>query len=586
MGTLYILGISLIYSILLICIYFYKQRLNNLENKLFISLMLTNFIGLVLDILSIFTVSNMNYFPVLNSIITKTYLVYLFTWATLFTCYVFVISKSEKTIKTEFNNKKIFVLFYLLIVTIIYILPLYYQYDSKGMYSYGLSANLLYVIIFIYIVIWLIQICKNYKKLKSKKYLPIFVFIVFGFIVMVIQKLNPYLLLMTSMETFVTFLMYFTIENPDLQMLRDFNKSKENIEKTNNEKTMFLLNISQQMKKPLKTIEKRCEIILDCDDINLIKEDVREISRSSKFLLNSINNVLDTSDMDKTQLKIYNTKYNTKVVFKEIIATNKMKLQNNNIEFRTNISEDIPNYLYGDSAHLKQVIDVILNNAISYTSSGYIELNISCIIKQDICRLILEVEDSGVGMDANTIESIFSDSKKSLSQAKRIISNLDGTIMVSSEPKKGSKFTVVLDQKIVNNEKNALEKLTQNYISNINVLVISSVKRDINAITKVTKEYNGSIDVVDLGIKGLEKVHKSSNYKLIFIDEKIPKLTAQETLDKLKQYENIKMPVIILTSSKQNETKKLYLKNGFSSCLEKPVNKEEVKMIFKKYIED
>ena len=97
MGTLYILGISLIYSILLICIYFYKQRLNNLENKLFISLMLTNFIGLVLDILSIFTVSNMNYFPVLNSIITKTYLVYLFTWATLFTCYVFVISKSEKT---------------------------------------------------------------------------------------------------------------------------------------------------------------------------------------------------------------------------------------------------------------------------------------------------------------------------------------------------------------------------------------------------------------------------------------------------------------------------------------------------------
>jgi len=599
MGTTYILSISLMYSILLICIYFYKKRLNTLENKIFIALMLTNFIGLILDLLSIFTVSNMDIMPLLNSIVTKTYLVYLFTWATIFTYYVFIISRNNDKITPKIKkNKKLLLLFYILTVLVIYILPLHYQYDSKGMYSYGMSANLLYMIISVYFVIWIIRMLSNYKSLKSKKYLPIFLFIIFGFIVMIIQKLNPYLLLMTSMETFVTFLMYFTIENPDLQILREFYKAREYAENLNTEKSEFLFNMANEIKEPIRTINRISKDVLMEDDITIIKEDINKIKYSSNNLLELVNKVLDINNIEMRKVSIRESKYNTKNLFKGIAYQCDMKLKNDLVKFRVKYDKSIPEELYGDSIRIRQIISTLLENAIKYTKEGFIELGVNSIVKHDICRLIITVEDSGVGMSQDKVSHILDkninqlpnidNSKMDLGLVKTLLDLIGGTIMVNSELNRGTKFTIVLDQKIVDSKKNkvneVVEKYKEMYINSKKVILIIKDEKTSKKIENILKKHSINVDVVTLGQSCLEKIRNNEQFDLIIMEDEIEKLSYENTLIKLKEIKGFNTPVVLLTRNKDITIRDEYQKKGFNEVLLIPVLKKDIEELVNNYI--
>ncbi|MGN1342456.1 MAG: hypothetical protein ACI4VL_04450, partial [Bacilli bacterium] len=217
---------SLFYSVLLNTVYFTKKRINTLENKLFESIMLTNFIGVLLAIFSYFTIKNIDRFSIINTIVSKGYIIYLLTWLTLFSIYIFVISSKNKN--KEINKTKIlFSFLYVIFLILIIIKPLYYHNTDGAIYSYGPSANVMFFVSTIYIFVWTIRLLSNFKEIKDKKYLPIFAFMVLGFVVMIIQKRNPELLLMTSMETFIVFLMYHTIENPDAKIIKEVHRAKE-----------------------------------------------------------------------------------------------------------------------------------------------------------------------------------------------------------------------------------------------------------------------------------------------------------------------------------------------------------------------
>lgn len=597
MGTTYILSISLIYSILLICIYFHKKRLNTLENKLFIALMLTNFVGLILDLFSIFTVSNMTLFPLLNKVVTKTYLVYLFTWATLFTGYVFAISRKEnKVTKKLKKNYRLLGLLYLLMVVIIYALPLKYQFDSKGMYSYGMGADFLYIVISIYFVIWTIRMIPNYKNLKDKKYLPIFLFMILGFVVMLIQKTNPYLLLMTSMETFVTFLMYHTIENPDLQMLREFHKAREYADNLNTEKSEFLFNMASEIKTPISIINRISKDVLMQDDINLIKENVNEIKYSSNNLLELVDKVLDINSIEKRKVSVRESKYNTNNLFKGIISQTELKLKNSIVNFRTNYDKSIPNELYGDSVRLRQIINTILDNSIKYTKEGFIELGVNSIIKHDICRLIITIEDSGIGMKSEVVEHLFDkDLNKineidnldmDLSLVKTLLDLIGGTIIVNSEINRGTKFTIVLDQKVGNTKNKTLEdvlKYEEMYLNNKKIMCVINDESLSKKINNLFKKYPFEIEIVKLGQSCLEEVRNGEKFDLIIMEEKLEKLSSVNTLEKLKTIQSFKTPVILLTNLKDINQKEEYLKLGFNEVLTLPLKKENINELVKTY---
>lgn len=604
LSSIYFQSLSLIYIILLIIIYFTKKHLSSIENTIFSILIVINCIGLILDIASIFTIINMDSLPLINVIITKLYLIYLLTWISLLTLYIYTISFKDNGNNKSFNNKfkivlKFEIIMYIISVIIVFALPLYYFYQDNIIYSYGPSSIFLYVISSLYILSWIYCMIKNFKNIKNKKYLPMFAYMTIGIVVIIIQGSNPSVLLMTSMESFIVFLMYFTIENPDLQMLKEFHKARELAEESNKEKTEFLFNISNQIKTPINKIIETSEKALNENDVIEIKNDVRTIKGNSNNLLNLVNNVLDISDEEIRQIEIRGNKYNIKRLFETI---NKKYEKVIKVEYRFKYDNSIPEYLYGDSMRIKQIMNILLENAIEYTKEGYIETSVNSIIKNNICRLVITVEDSGKGMDTEEIKHLFDkekiyedevlkeidDTKNNLSMLKAIVNLMNGNVIVESNIGVGSKFTVIIDQKVIEEKTKIIktvEEYEEMYEQNKKIIIVTDREEISKKINKILRKEPYEIEMVTLGQTCLERMRKGNEYDLIIIDEEIPKLSSEDTLNKIKDTKCYKKPVILITKNKEFGSREMYQEKGFKDIIIEPIKKEEIISTIKEYIE-
>lgn len=589
-------SLSIFYSILLTIVYFKKKRVNTIETKLYGAIMITNLIGLILAISCYYCVKYMDLVPILNFIISKLYLVYLLTWITIFTIYIFTISYNKSNLEKYYN--KIFTIFIILLVieTIFtFFLPLHYVNSNGLVYSHGPSANLSYIVSIIYITMCFIVMIKNFKRIKLKKYIPLLIFMFGGSIVIIIQRLNPGLLLFTSAETFVTFLMYFTIENPDVKLIEEIQLAKKYSDDSNYEKSLFLFNMTQDIRLPITSINKCVNEMYTFDDSNAIKEKAREIDNYSMELYNIVNSVLDISNVDVKDIKVMDNKYNIKNLLKEVIASNKSKANKKKLEFRFNIDKSLPEYLYGDSIKLKQILNELIDNAIKYTNVGYVSLNVTSVIKTDICRLIIYVEDSGIGIEASRINKIFNsttddltDDKLTISEIQKMLNIIGGTIILNSEYNKGSKFTIVLDQKIDNETKSRELEIIDKYkdliVDNKKVLLVDDNESSIKMITKLSNSFNIELDSVTSGKECLDKIRNKEKYDLILVDEDMPKLSGYDVIKKLKDINNFNTPVILLTQNSNLEFSEIHLNHGFADLLVKPINKNSLTKVYNKYL--
>ena len=205
---IYILSTSLFYLVLLTIVYFSKKRVLNVENKIFKMLLASNLIGIILDVLSMILVPLEEY-RLLALLVNKFYLIYLLTWITLFTFYTYFISKYDvNRVLRRINVIKL--IFYFIALSVCF-LPLNFVVSDKGVYSYGASTTFIYMYSLLCIGLSVFMLIKKIKIIGKKKYIPLFSFLGIGIIVLIIQNINPYLLLMTALESFVTFMMYFTI---------------------------------------------------------------------------------------------------------------------------------------------------------------------------------------------------------------------------------------------------------------------------------------------------------------------------------------------------------------------------------------
>ncbi len=223
---------SLFYSVLLLIVYFTQNKeKKKLGSKIFSIMTVVIFICLILEISNYFTVLNIKSVPVLNLIVSKLYLVGLMTWDMLFVIYIYVISnkKDHDEVTTFKNGKhfKIFSVFYLIIVALMIFLPIKFSTKIGEIYSYGMSVNTAFVITEIMALFCIFEMLKNIKRIGSKKYAPFFMFIVGGIIVMMIQSTYPQMLLLTSLDLFITYLIFFTMSNNEKIEVVQNTKEKE-----------------------------------------------------------------------------------------------------------------------------------------------------------------------------------------------------------------------------------------------------------------------------------------------------------------------------------------------------------------------
>jgi len=590
------LSLSILYIAFLNVMFLKKGHIKTFELDTFGKLITLNLIGILLEFGCIFTIKYSSS-EILIEIVNRLFLLYLVTFVFLFSLYVFSIS-FDKANKKNNTLRMIIMLMYLFSVFLVFYLKLDIYNKNNIIYSYGPSTNVVYIISTICVILCFVSMIKNYKELKSKKYLPLFVFIIGGSVVALIQKINPALTLATSMEAYLLMIMYHTIENPDMKILEEVHRAKEISDNANEEKTMFLYNMTNEIRNITKDIDYSADDILDETsnkkvDVEVINDAAREIKGSTAKFTTMTNEILDINSIDSASIKVYNDKYNVKLIIKELVTVYSKKCNVKNIAFRPSIASDIPEYLYGDSVGLKQVLDIILDNSVKYTSSGYIEFNVNAIIKNNIARLIITVEDSGTGMKADDIIKVFNKKNdhnedslnlnNNLYNAKALITLMGGTIIPGSIYGTGTTMKIVLDQKVAKEADEKLDKYEEVYDKKKILLVDDNISTE-KIVSKLLKDTNIELDYVSLGKEALDKIRGKEKYDLILLDEVMDPLDGVTVMKKFKDIRNFKTNVILLTRNNEYEYNEEYLKYGFSGYLLKPISKDKLFEIIDKYL--
>lgn len=600
---MYFIISGLFYSVMLNFVYHSKKHVDSAETRMFSSLLGLNLVGLVLELLSSICGQSASISLLLSAVMTRFYILYLMGFLLLFTLYIYVVcykTADEKRLKYFSVLKKVsYIIFYLAAVAMIF-MPL----SLHAGYADGMAVDFVYYCSAACMGVWLVSMLKNFKRIKKRKFLPIVSFIALAGVVSVIQKNYPSFTVMTAVQTFVIFLMFFTIENPDVKMIEELNVAKDEALQASRAKTEFLSSMSHEIRTPLNAILGFSNALLDDSKDEKTIEDAKCIVDASESLLELVNGILDISKIEANKMELVNSEYETRTILESLVTMTQTRLKDKPIQLKVTFDEEIPQMLFGDSAKLKQIILNLLTNAVKYTERGFIEFKVDSIRKGNTVRLVISVEDSGIGIKKEDIDKLFSKFTRleldknisiegtglGLAITEKLVEMMNGKIVVQSEYGIGSKFIVAVDQGYVESTEKVtdvlpvrLAKRTKNY-NKKKILVVDDNKLNLKVAEKVLEPYNVVVTLAESGDEGIVKL-KSETYDLMLLGDMMPNKTGVETLAEIKAtYPGFSTPVVVLTANAINGMREEYLAKGFDEYLAKPIDKVELGEILNKFL--
>ena len=593
---------ALLIDILIMIMFFSKKNIVNKETKLYSYLLIVNFIECLLNVFGITFViigGNLAVF----SLLQKIDMVMMIMWACLMFFYVYNVSDFNK--KTDLVKKNSFIMT-IIFSLLTFILPCKPIIEGDSINSSGLSPDCAYITIAIFalgiIICVILSIIKNKENIKNKKYFPLYALILLAILGLFLRSQIPSVIFEPFVMGYVILMMYHTIENPDIKMLEEVKIAKEQAEKANNAKTDFLSSMSHEIRTPLNAIVGFSQALMEENIPETAKEEVEDIMSASETLLELVNSILDISKIEANKIKIIEKEYSFKEIFDDLISLTKVRMGEKPLEFNCYYDNSIPPVLYGDNVRVKQIILNLLTNSVKYTKEGFIDFKVSSFKKDGVCRLIISVEDSGIGIKKENLDKLFKkferfDEKNTtiegtglgLAITQKLVDLMNGKIVVQSIHGKGSKFTVIVDQKIVIG-KTSLEPVIENK-SNVKVdltskriLLVDDNNLNIKVASRLLSTYKMQIDTCLSGFECIDKINAGEKYDLILLDDMMPKMSGVETLQKLKQIDSFNIPTVALTANAITGMREKYLANGFDDYLSKPIEKPELNCVIEKFL--
>ena len=601
--------LSICYLLLLLSVFTKKRKEKSLENKNFEVFSILTFIVILFDGVKNYLLFFQDKYELLNMIICKGFLVSTIIWSTWLIIYISSLKKEFKTLKELFKSNAFYII--LMIISLIlcgvsiYLKPNYFV-DSDKLIAYqnGKDLYFTYIVNIVYSGLLVIYMIYKKEKLDFSKKIIVFLFAFLSLIGIIISWVNPSVSINSSIMGLVIALIYFTMENPDLKIINELEKDKEEANEASKAKTDFLSNMSHDIRTPMNAIIGFSESLLTENMPINQKNEVQSIYDAASTLLGIINNILDVSRIESGKEEKKETTYEMRKIIMQLSSVITAKLDQNKVKLNINISSDVPKFMIGDELKIYQILMNILSNAAKYTDEGHIDFNITSENVGDMATVKFSVADTGIGIKESDYDKLFVKFSRIHNQenynevegtglglviTKKLVELLGGTISFTSKYKVGTTFTVVLPQKIDFNSIEKEEVNTQTKVSTSNVhfdgslydiLIVDDNILNLKVAQRILSDYKFNITCLQSGAEAIEKIKGGARYDLIFLDHMMPLMDGIQTLKTLKNLEGVKVPpVIALTANAMVGMKEFYLKEGFDGYISKPINREELQVL-------
>lgn len=400
------------------------------------------------------------------------------------------------------------------------------------------------------------------------------------------------------------------------ELLKVIEKKCDDTNRAERIKSDFLASMSHEMRSPLNAMIGFNEMILRKSDDEQIRNYAKDIASSGKALVTLVNDILDYSKVESGRMELKPTKYDLASLINDLSTTADLKAKEKGVKFILNVDDSVPKILFGDEIRLKQIINNLISESIERISEGTITLTINYVrIDDKEINLKVSVKDTGIGMDNSELERImvpFGQLDKTekihidslalnMTISQELLTMMGSNLEIRSEISNGSTFFFNVLQRVESwdsigefgfgddSADDEMKSYTPSFCApKASILVVDDLPVNLSVVTELLADTQVKIDTVSSGQAAIDAC-REKEYHLILLDHMMPVMNGIETLKKLRAdwfNKNRYVPIIALTANAVSGARGMYLKEGFSDYLIKPIDPVEMEKMFVKFLPD
>ena len=581
---------GVIFSILLFVLYNFKSNLKLLENKIYYGIIVTTIISGLIEIYSFILVRTSIF---VNSVLylfsLKSLFLCFLVWIYLFTVYTVIVTINLKN--KDYSRYRLAIIISTIVFIIVslttMILPIDIIETDGLLLPTGVGVDIIYVLSLILFIIMISVIISNRRNLKNKKYYPMYFLLVILGIMIIVQKIFPSLLLINFSLSILIYIMYFTIENPDIKLIKDLSYTRRMLEKQNEMVSGTVNNLAISLKNPLMEITNFSSKKINKKDEVSSLEEIKKFQKLSLNLVDQINKIMDLTRIENRQLKIKNKLYQTD----NLINSIKDIINFRNVDVNYNIDNNIPKVLYGDDDNIKQTFTYLVEFINNYFNRYDLTINISKISVRNNCKLMFSIIVNYKNTKLDFIERdnkcIIETNAWEYELYNRLVELQKGTYEVKKD-NSSLIFNFALFQKIKDNNEVVEEEIIKyNNYSGKKILIALDNHLDINKFTELLVNYNVDISTSSSIEELTELLRSDKTFDIVFLSNTISGIenynitTSEErkrTMTKLSLIAGYKLQIIMVTLEDYKDSDTEYIKM--------PISKVKLDDIMVKYLSE